>query len=148
MEPASRPRNGLRAVLGHLTGGSAISASAAAGAGAVPLAANGAPRLANADRATMGSSGGAHGGPLDPPMRFCSLFQGTTPTAPFALGSPFAFVHAAVIPPGAGIGLHTHHDCEEIFVTVDNAMQFSHNERTTQVESGAAVPCRETASAS
>ena len=47
-----------------------------------------------------------------------------------------AFVHACVIPPGGGIGLHTHNNCEEIFVTIDNASQFSHNERTAQVAAG------------
>ena len=119
-----------------------VDAVPAAGAAKIPLAANGVPRLGNADRSTMGRSGGAHGGPLEPKLEFCSIFQGATESAPFSSGSPFAFVHAAVIPPGGGIGLHTHHDCEEIFVTIDNASQFTHNERTTQVEFGAAVPCR------
>ena len=108
-----------------------------------PTAANGAPRLVNADRTTMGvsarlqhlgcapklpgtstlrprapatptpppscvqSAGGAHGGPDDPELIFTSIFQGTTESAPFAKGSPMAFVHACVIPPGGGIGLHT-----------------------------------------
>jgi mannose-6-phosphate isomerase-like protein (cupin superfamily) len=139
---ASKPERMLRSVFSHLQRPAAVATAHAGGEQSVPLAANGAPRMGNADRSTMGRSGGAHGGPLDPELEFCSIFQGTTETAPFSSGSPFAFVHAAVIPPGGGIGLHTHHDCEEIFVTIDNASQFTHNERTTQVESGAAVPCR------
>ena len=139
---ASKPERMLRSVFSHLQRPAAVATAPAGAEQSVPLAANGAPRMGNADRSTMGRSGGAHGGPLDPELEFCSIFQGTTETAPFSSGSPFAFVHAAVIPPGGGIGLHTHHDCEEIFVTIDNASQFTHNERTTQVESGAAVPCR------
>ena len=82
-------------------------AAAAAVEAEAPKAANGAARLVNADRSTMGSAGGAHGGPEQPELTFCSIFQGTTKTAPFAEGSPMAFVHACVIPPGGGIGLHT-----------------------------------------
>ena len=56
--------------------------------------------------------------------------------------TPFAFVHSAVLPPGGGIGYHRHDDSEEIFVTVDNAAQYTHNGRTAIVEGGAAVPLR------
>ena len=54
--------------------------------------------------------------------------------------TPFAFVDSAVLPPGGGIGYHRHDDSEEIFVTVDNAAQYTHNGRTAIVEGGAAVP--------
>jgi uncharacterized cupin superfamily protein len=136
----------LRSLCSHLdptalhpaTGANAAAAAAAA----VPLASNGAPRRINADRTLFGRAGGAHQGPESPELEFMAAFQGTTPSAPFALGSPFAFVHTCIIPPGGGIGLHSHTNCEEIFVTIDNASQFTHNERTTQVHGGAAVPIR------
>jgi hypothetical protein len=117
-------------------------AAAAAPAAKVPMC-NGVPRCVNADRETMEGRGrGAHGGPMDPPLIFGTIFQGTTDNAPFAVGSPMAFVHACVIPPGGGIGLHTHNNCEEIFVTIDNASEFTHNDKTVRVNSGAAVPVR------
>ena len=64
-----------------------------------------------------------------------------TPT-PFARGSPWVFVYAGCMPPGAGVGLHTHSECEELFITLNNVTQFTHNNRTTQVEGAAAVPTR------
>ena len=57
-------------------------------------------------------------------------------------GTDWSFIHASYLLPGGGIGHHRHDNCEEIFVTVDNAAQFTHNGRTTQVEGGAAVPLR------
>ena len=54
----------------------------------------------------------------------------------------WSFVHAAYLAPGGGIGHHRHDNCEEIFVTLDNAAQFTHNGRTAEVIGGAAVPLR------
>ena len=56
--------------------------------------------------------------------------------------TPWCFVHYGSIPPGGGIGHHRHVNCEEMFVTFDNAAQFTHNGRTVEVEGGACVPCR------
>lgn len=56
--------------------------------------------------------------------------------------TPWYFVHYGSIPPGGGIGHHRHANCEEMFVTFDNAAQFTHNGRTVEVEGGACVPCR------
>jgi len=56
--------------------------------------------------------------------------------------TPWNFVHHGSIPPGGGIGHHRHVNCEEMFVTFDNAAQFTHNGRTVEVEGGACVPCR------
>ena len=55
---------------------------------------------------------------------------------------PWNFIHAVIFPPGSGIGHHSHTYSEEIFVSVDNAMQFTHNGRTAEVVGGAAVPLR------
>lgn len=59
-----------------------------------------------------------------------------------AFETPWHFAHAAFLLPGGGIGHHRHDHCEELFVTVDNAAQFTHNGRTTEVVGGAAVPLR------
>lgn len=59
-----------------------------------------------------------------------------------AFETPWCFVHYGSIPPGGGIGHHRHVNCEEMFVTFDNAAQFTHNGRTVEVEGGACVPCR------
>ena len=56
--------------------------------------------------------------------------------------TPWHFVHYGSLPPGGGIGHHRHENCEEMFVTFDNAAQFTHNGRTVQVEGAACVPCR------
>ena len=56
--------------------------------------------------------------------------------------TPWFFVHYGSLPPGGGIGHHRHVNCEEMFVTFDNAAQFTHNGRTVQVEGGACMPCR------
>eukprot|EP01050_Picozoa_sp_SAG11_P004141 SAG11_NODE_257_length_11556_cov_8.547176_8_plen_349_part_00 len=63
-------------------------------------------------------------------------------STPFALGSPWVFVYAGVMPPGSGVGLHTHTTCEEMFITLNNVCQFTHNNRTTQVAGACAVPVR------
>lgn len=52
------------------------------------------------------------------------------------------FIDAAILVPGSGVGHHRHEGNEELFVTIDNTSQFTHNGRTTQVEGGAAVPLR------
>ncbi len=54
----------------------------------------------------------------------------------------WCFVHAAYLLPGSGIGHHRHDNCEEIFVTLDNAAQFTHLGRTAEVVGAAAVPLR------
>ncbi len=56
--------------------------------------------------------------------------------------TPWFFLHTAILLPGGGIGHHRHDDCEEIFITIDNASQFTHNGRTAEVVGGAAVPVR------
>ncbi|NKB66205.1 MAG: cupin domain-containing protein [Candidatus Latescibacteria bacterium] len=58
-------------------------------------------------------------------------------------GTDWKFIHASYLLPGGGIGHHRHDYSEEIFVTLDNAAQFTHNGRTTQIEGGAAVPLRQ-----
>lgn len=55
---------------------------------------------------------------------------------------PWNFIDSVIFPPGSGIGHHSHTHSEEIFVSVDNAMQFTHNGRTAEVVGGAAVPLR------
>ena len=58
------------------------------------------------------------------------------------LAHPWNFIDSVIFPPGSGIGHHSHTHSEEIFVSVDNAMQFTHNGRTAEVVGGAAVPLR------
>jgi len=70
------------------------------------------------------------------PILFKSLWE----SADFQ--TPWLFVHAAILLPGGGIGHHRHDNCEEIFVTIDNAAQFTHNGRTAEIVGGAAVPVR------
>jgi mannose-6-phosphate isomerase-like protein (cupin superfamily) len=91
-------------------------------------------RVAKADRNNMKELADVHGGAG--PILFGSLWD----RADFE--TPFAFVHCAVLLPGGGIGYHRHDDSEEIFITVDNAAQFTHNGRTAAIEGGAAVPLR------
>ncbi len=91
-------------------------------------------RVARASREDMGESSGVHGG------AGTILFRKLLGRADFE--TPFAFVHCAILLPGGGIGYHRHDDAEEIFITVDNAAQFTHNGRTAIVEGGAAVPSR------
>jgi len=70
------------------------------------------------------------------PILFKSLWE----AADFQ--TPWVFVHAAILLPGGGIGHHRHDNSEEIFVTIDNAAQFTHNGRTAEIVGGAAVPLR------
>jgi mannose-6-phosphate isomerase-like protein (cupin superfamily) len=91
-------------------------------------------RIAYARREEMNEIDNVHGGAG--PILFTSLFSNTD------FETPWWFVHAAIIPPGGGIGHHRHDTCEEVFVTVDNAAQFTHNGRTAEVIGGAAVPLR------
>ena len=91
-------------------------------------------RIAHAPGEDEKESRGIHGGPGG--AIFKALFeQGDFQT-------PWFFVHSAYILPGGGIGHHRHDNCEEIFVTVDNASQFTHNGRTAEITGGAAVPLR------
>ncbi|MCC7263404.1 MAG: cupin domain-containing protein [Candidatus Latescibacteria bacterium] len=91
-------------------------------------------RIAHARREEMQEIDKAHGGAG--PVLFKSLFERKD------FQTEWWFVHSAYLLPGGGIGHHRHDRCEEIFVTIDNASQFTHNGRTTQVEGGAAVPLR------
>ena len=91
-------------------------------------------RMARASREDMSEASGVHGG------AGTILFNKLLNRADFE--TPFAFVHCAILLPGGGIGYHRHDDGEEIFITVDNASQFTHNGRTAIVEGGAAVPVR------
>ena len=91
-------------------------------------------RVATADRESMEELGDVHGGAG--PILFKRLWERDD------FETAFTFVHGAVLLPGGGIGLHRHDDSEEIFITVDNASQFTHNGRTAAVEGGAAVPLR------
>lgn len=70
------------------------------------------------------------------PILFKSLFERKD------FQTPWWFVHSAILLPGGGIGHHRHDHCEEIFVAIDNASQFTHNGRTAQIDGGAAVPLR------
>jgi mannose-6-phosphate isomerase-like protein (cupin superfamily) len=70
------------------------------------------------------------------PILFKSLWEHD------AFQTPWWFMHAAILLPGGGIGHHRHDNCEEIFITVDNAAQFTHNGRTAAIAGGAAVPLR------
>ena len=85
-------------------------------------------RIANAKREDMRELSGVHAG------AGTILFHSLWDRADFE--TPFAFVHCAVLLPGGGIGYHRHDDSEEIFITVDNASQFSHNGRTAEIEGG------------
>jgi mannose-6-phosphate isomerase-like protein (cupin superfamily) len=69
-------------------------------------------------------------------IRFASVRENA------AFETPWYFIHTAMLEPGSGIGHHRHDTCEEVFVTLDNESQFTHNGRTTQIVGGAAVPLR------
>lgn len=92
-------------------------------------------QIACARREEMKELKGIHAGANS--ILFKSLFERD------AFETPWWFIHSAIIPPGGGIGHHRHDHCEEIFVTIDNASQFTHNGRTTEVIGGATVPVRE-----
>ena len=92
-------------------------------------------RISHARREEMNEIKGVHAGAGS--LIFKSLFEND------AFETPWWFIHSAIIPPGGGIGHHRHDHCEEIFVTIDNASQFTHNGRTTEIFGGAAVPVRE-----
>ncbi len=91
-------------------------------------------RILNANRDEMKELSGVHAG------AGAILFSRLWGRSDFE--SPFAFCHSAILPPHSGIGYHRHDDAEEIFITTDNAAQFTHNGRTAIVEGGAAVPVR------
>lgn len=91
-------------------------------------------RIVQADRESMREIDNVHGGAG--PILFKSLRERSD------FDTPWCFMHAALLLPGGGIGHHRHDQCEEIFVTIDNAAQFTHNGRTTAITGGAAVPLR------
>merc|ERR1711969_65867 len=123
--------------------------------------------LAHFDDYLRGEPGISHGaaGPIagGNPWRSVSHAEENgaeaTPATPFARGSPWVFVYAGVMPPGAGVGLHTHTEwypnpkpppspfsprcpasvtpptyalrsSEEMFITLNNVCEFTHNNRT------------------
>lgn len=88
----------------------------------------------HADREGVRELDQVHGGAG--PILFKSLMERDN------FETPWCFMHTAILLPGGGIGYHRHDHCEEIFVTIDNAAQFTHNGRTTEVTGGAAVPLR------
>lgn len=90
--------------------------------------------IAHSDRESMRTLENVHGGAG--PILFKSLAERSN------FQTPWCFTHAAILLPGGGIGHHRHDHCEEIFVTIDNAAQFTHNGRTAEVIGGAAVPLR------
>ncbi len=92
-------------------------------------------QIAHARREEMNELKGVHAGANS--ILFKSLFEKD------AFETPWWFIHSAIIPPKGGIGYHRHDHCEEIFVTINNASQFTHNGRTTEIIGGAAVPVRE-----
>jgi mannose-6-phosphate isomerase-like protein (cupin superfamily) len=51
------------------------------------------------------------------------------------------FLHRGVLPPGGGIGHHFHYQCEEMFVILDNAAQFTIDGRTSVLQGPAGAPC-------
>ena len=91
-------------------------------------------RIAHADKNEMREIDKVHAGAG--PILFKSLYEQKD------FETPWCFLHSAVLLPGGGIGHHRHDNCEEIFVTIDNAAQFTHNGRTTEVHGAAAVPVR------
>lgn len=91
-------------------------------------------QIARVNQQELRESKGVHGGAGH--LMFKSLFEGAV------FQTPWYFVHFALIPPGGGIGHHSHENCEEMFTILDNAAQFTHNGRTAEVVGGACVPCR------
>ena len=91
-------------------------------------------RIAHARKENMQQIDEVHGGAGS------ILFDRVFEREDFA--TDWSFIHAASLLPGGGIGHHRHEHCEEIFVTVDNAAQFTHTGRTTEVVGPAAVPLR------
>jgi mannose-6-phosphate isomerase-like protein (cupin superfamily) len=90
--------------------------------------------IAHADEEGAREIDNVHGGAG--PILFKSLAEQSD------FETPWCFMHTAVLLPGGGIGHHRHDHCEEIFVTIDNAAQFTHNGRTTEITGGASVPLR------
>jgi mannose-6-phosphate isomerase-like protein (cupin superfamily) len=59
-----------------------------------------------------------------------------------ALSTALIFVHRGVIPPRSGIGQHFHNRCEEMFVILDGAAQFTIDGRTSELRGPAGAPNR------
>jgi mannose-6-phosphate isomerase-like protein (cupin superfamily) len=91
--------------------------------------------IARADQRKLEDAHGPHGGAGT--IRLARLLDHSS------FQTPWNFVHTAVFPPGTSIGHHRHDNSEEIFVTVDNEAQFTHNGRTAQIVGPAAVPLRD-----
>lgn len=90
-------------------------------------------RIAHACRDEMVELRAGHGGAGN--TAFKSMFEHGD------FQTPWWFVHAAYLMPGGGIGHHRHDNCEEIFVTLDNAAQFTHNGRTAEIMGGPPYRC-------
>jgi mannose-6-phosphate isomerase-like protein (cupin superfamily) len=59
-----------------------------------------------------------------------------------AISTNLIFVHRGVINPHSGIGEHFHNRCEEMFVILDGAAQFTIDGRTSVLKAPALVPDR------
>ena len=68
------------------------------------------------------------------------LYQGLLDS--FDLSTNFLFLHRGVIPPRGGIGLHFHHQIEEMYVIFDNEAEFTINGRTSTLQGPAGAPCK------
>lgn len=89
-------------------------------------------RIAHTDTKTFRSLSGVHGGAGS--MQFGILLGAE------ALSTNLIFVHSGVIQPRSGIGQHFHNTCEEMFVILDGAAEFTIDGRTSRLEGPAAVP--------
>jgi len=78
-------------------------------------------RISYARREEMEEISSVHGGAKS--ILFKSLFGSDD------FGTPWRFIHSAILLPGGGIGHHRHDNNEEVFVTVDSAAQFTSNGR-------------------
>jgi mannose-6-phosphate isomerase-like protein (cupin superfamily) len=89
-------------------------------------------RVAHTNTSAYRSLTGVHGGAGS--MQFGVLLGGD------ALSTNLLFVHRGVIQPRSGIGQHFHNYCEEMFVILDGAAEFTIDGRTALLQGPAAVP--------
>lgn len=89
-------------------------------------------RVAHTDISAFRSLTGVHGGAGS--MQFGVLLGSD------ALSTNLIFVHRGVIQPRSGIGQHFHNYCEEMFVILDGAAEFTIDGRTALLQGPAAVP--------
>lgn len=106
------------------------TSAAPAGQGGKPLA----ERIGHSDPVRYRQLTGVHAGAGS--MAFAPLLGAE------ALSTNLIFVHRGVIAPHSGIGQHFHHQCEEMFVILDGAAEFTVDGRTARWVGPAAVPDR------